>query len=204
MKRKPCNRMTLPHPMMTLTAKWTARVKREVIRKSRRCPKWTPGTYATMHKGSDSRKPKKAKDKSHNEQAAQKRLILHLEDQNNQMREKLAALEKQVPQQPSNPDQPNAAKIHELEQEIECLINQIQDNDNDESELERTKQEINNLTNKIDQANAIENQMQVEIDNLKITTEELQQTNHQLTQDNKNLQAKVKEANKKAKKRTKP
>ena len=31
------------------------------VRKSRRCPKWTPGTYATMHKGSDSRKQRKSK-----------------------------------------------------------------------------------------------------------------------------------------------
>ena len=170
-------------------------------RKARRCNRWTPGSYATMHVGRPKaqKKEKNGKGKKPNNQTTQREIIMYLEKENKELKDKITEIE--MEQKTGTTDQNNnQTKINELEAEIECLLGQIHENDSYVEQLEQTHIQVTNLTLKLNQAQATENQLQTEIDNLKISIEELQEMNAKLKSENRSLKEKNKEANKHAKK----
>ena len=170
-------------------------------RKARRCNRLTPGSYATMHVGRPKaqKKEKNGKGKKPNNQTSQREIIMYLENENKELKDKIMEIE--MEQQTGTTDQNNnQTKINELEAEIECLMGQIHENDSYVEQLEQTHIQVTNLTLKLNQAQATENQLQTEIDNLKISIEELKEMNAKLKSENRSLKEKNKEANKHAKK----
>ena len=154
-----------------------------------------------MHVGRPKaqKKEKNAKGKKPNNQTTQREIIMYLENENKELKDKI--MEMEMEQQTGTTDQNNnQTKINELEAEIECLMGQIHENDSNVEQLEQTHIQVTNLSLKLNQAQVTENQLQTEIDNLKIYIEVLQEMNAKLKSENRSLKEKNKEANKHAKK----
>ena len=154
-----------------------------------------------MHVGRPKaqKKEKNGKGKKPNNQTTQREIIMYLENENKELKDKITEIE--MDQTTGTTDRNNnQSKMNELEAEIECLLGQIHENDSYVEQLEQTHIQVTDLTLKLNQAQATENQLQTEIDNLKISIEELQEMNAKLKSENRSLKEKNKEANKHAKK----
>ena len=169
-------------------------------RNPRRCKKKSPGSYAQMHRGSrqtlKGKKPKNSKDKKIN-QISQKKIILQLEQENKELREKLR---QEIPEAnpPNGTEQENnRQKIKELEAEIDILAKQIEENDeheNKQQQLETTKieQELKQAKEQIDD-------LQKEIENLNEKIQELESENKKIANEHHDMKRKLKEETKRAK-----
>ena len=116
------------------------------------------------------KKEKNVKGEKPNNQTTQREIIMYLENENKELKDRI--MEMEMEQQRGTTDQNNnQTKINELEAEIECLMEQIHENDSYVEHLEQTHIQVTNLTIKLNQALATESQLQTEIDNLKISIE---------------------------------
>ena len=169
-------------------------------RKTWRCNRKSPGSYAKMHKGSAEPKAKtkrKTEDKTKITQISQKKIILQLQQENQELKDKLNEEQQEHDLNRTSDQETNQQKIRELEAEVDVLINQIQEYDDNDNM--KHQQKIKTLTEQLTEATDLEEVLQNEIDNLKQKIQELEEENEKLSQTNTELNRKLKEATKKAK-----
>ena len=170
-------------------------------RRSRRCNQWTSGTYATLHRGKEPGKNKKDKKpkQQRDDPKSKTEIILHLENENKELKEKLDAMN--TPHEHTDSEQStNKKRISELEAEIDVLIAQIEENDEKTNQAELQDQEMEKLRDDLESAKECQEQQEKDLNNLQQKIKTLEKENTKLNQENRNLKTKISEANKNNKK----
>ena len=151
-----------------------------------------------MNKGSaepNAKTKRKTEDKIKITQISQKKIILQLQQETQELKDKLNAEQQEHDHNRTSDQETNQQKIRELEAEVDVLINQIQEYDDHDDK--KHQQKIKTLTEQLTEATDLDEVLQNEIDNLKQKVQELEEENEKLSQTNTELNRKLKEATKK-------
>ena len=104
-----------------------------------------------------------------------------------------------APQDNTNDD--NRKKIRKLESEVDILMKQILENDENEQQRKQHDETTTKIMKELKEAKELEEQLQLEIDNLKTKIQELEDQNEDLTSENLQLKNKNEETKKDARKK---
>ena len=168
-------------------------------RAKRRCNQWTPGSYASLHKGAGTSRSgisKNPKGNKINDPKTQTKVVKHFQEENRKLQ---LQLEKQTPASPNDNAEENRRKIRELEAEIDCLTKQVFENDEIEEQRKKQVKTTKKIEKELAEAKELEVQLQLEIDNLKVKIQELEDHNNRISQENQTLKTKLDENKREAK-----